>query len=30
MKTTPEFARIEEELTESIREEALRAAAMNA
>ena len=29
MKTTPEFARIEEELTESIREEALRAAAMN-
>jgi len=29
MKTTPEFARIEEELTEAIREESLRAAAMN-
>ncbi|BBK42421.1 ABC transporter ATP-binding protein [Allostella vacuolata] len=29
MKTTPEFAAIEEELTEAIREESLRAAAMN-
>ena len=30
MKMTPEFAAIEEELTEAIREESLRAAAMNA
>ncbi|BBK31499.1 NitT/TauT family transport system ATP-binding protein/sulfonate transport system ATP-binding protein [Stella humosa] len=29
MKTTPEFAAIEEELTEAIREESLRAAEMN-
>ncbi|MGE0718365.1 MAG: ABC transporter ATP-binding protein [Alphaproteobacteria bacterium] len=30
MKTMPEFARLKEELTEAIREETLRAAAMNA